>query len=169
MTTRRLVLIRHAKAEPYAATDRSRDLTDRGRREATAAGEHLQATGVRPDYAVVSPSARTRATWELAAKAMGADAEVVYDTSVYTGGADAVLATLQAVPEDTSVLAFVGHNPAVAHLAHVLEDGTGDVASLQRMMAGFPPGSTAVFEVEVPWAELGPETGRLVDFRPGAG
>jgi hypothetical protein len=37
------------------------------------------------------------------------------------------------------------------------------------MLHGFPAASLALFEVEVPWAELGSETGRLVDFRPGAG
>ena len=59
--------MRHAKAEPFAETDHERVLTERGRRDAVEAGLHLAATGVVPDYAVVSSAARTVATWEAVA------------------------------------------------------------------------------------------------------
>jgi phosphohistidine phosphatase len=61
----------------------------------------------------------------------------------------------------------VGHNPSIGHLAHVLDeeatpDGGGEAD------AGFPPGTAAVFEVGVPFAEVGPGRARLIDVRrPG--
>ncbi|HEX6249373.1 MAG TPA: histidine phosphatase family protein [Nocardioidaceae bacterium] len=168
MTSRRhLVLVRHAKAEPFAATDHARELTDRGRREAAAAGSYLKERDVVPDHAVVSSAARTRATWDVMEQTMGSGATVVHDDSVYAGSTDVVLEVLRLVPDEARSVVFVGHQPAVGYLAHLLDDGAGDHEALHRMLHGFPTASMAVFEVEVPWADLAAECGRLVDFRPG--
>lgn len=165
--TRRLVLVRHAKAEPFASTDRARELTDRGRHDAEAAGRYLQERGVKPDHAVVSSSVRTRATWEVMEAALGSSAEVVHDDAVYSGSSDVVLEALRVVPDDAGTVIFVGHQPTVGLVAHLLDDGHGDHEALHQMLHGFPTASMATFEVQVWWADLGPETGRLVDFRPG--
>src|SRR5438094_761470 len=62
----RLILLRHAKAENDAPSgdDFDRPLAPRGRREAAAMAGQLAALGIRPDLALVSPSLRTRETWE---------------------------------------------------------------------------------------------------------
>jgi phosphohistidine phosphatase len=164
---RRLVLVRHAKAEPFASTDQARDLTDRGRRDARAAGSYLREVSVVADHAVVSISQRTRATWEEMEKEMASGAEAVFDESVYAGSTDVVLEALRLVPDAARVVLFVGHQPSIGSLAHLLDDGDGDPGALHSMLHGFPTSSLAVFELEVPWQDLGPETGRLVDFRPG--
>ncbi len=164
---RRLVVVRHAKAEPFASTDHARDLTDRGRREAEAAGAYLRERSLVPDHAVVSPAVRTRATWEAMEQVMGSAAEVVYDDSVYSGSTDVVLDALRYVPEDADVVVFVGHQPTIGYLAHLLDDGEGEPEALHSMLHGFPTASMAIFAVEVRWEELGPEAGRLVDFRSG--
>lgn len=161
--------MRHAKAEPFASTDHARALTDRGRREAEAAGAYLREQSVVPDHAVVSPAERTRATWEAMEAVMESSAEVVYDDSVYAGSTDVVLEALRFVPDGAGILVFVGHQPTIGYLAHLLDDGEGDPAALHSMLHGFPTASMAIFEVDVPWEELGPETGRLVDFRAGQG
>jgi phosphohistidine phosphatase len=167
--TRRLVVVRHARAEPFAASDHARDLTDRGRREAETAAAYLKARTVVPDHAVVSPSVRTRATWAAMEQVIGSAAEVVYDESVYAGSTDVVLESLRLVPEHARVVVFVGHQPTIGYLAHLLDDGEGDPEALHSMLHGFPTASMAFFEVEVAWEDLGPEAGRLVDFRPGEG
>jgi phosphohistidine phosphatase len=167
-TRRRLALIRHAKAESFAPSDHARELTERGVREAVALGAHLRQHGLVPDHAVVSSSARTVATWAAIAEQTGCTVEPVLDDAVYTGSPDVVLEALRAVPEDTSVLAFVGHNPTVGYVAHLVDDGHGDPDALVELVQGFPPGSVAVFEVDGAWAGLGPESGRLVGFRAGS-
>lgn len=159
--------MRHAKAEPFAATDHDRELTDRGMREARAAGEALLSTGRLPDHVVVSTSRRTRATWEVMAETLDCDAEVVDDPAVYSGSEDVLLERLRAVPEDARTVLFVGHQPTVGYVAHLLDDGAGDPEALRRMLHGFTPGSYAVFEIGCGWGALGPETGRLVDFHSG--
>ena len=160
----RLIVMRHAKAEPFAATDHGRTLTDRGRASAAAAGEHLGAESLVPDHAVVSTAVRALQTWETVAGAAGATVEADVDGAVYTGSPQVVLETLRAVPADAETVIFVGHNPTAAYVAHLLDNGDGDAAALTELLHGFPPGALAVFEVDVPWAELGPETGRVVGF-----
>jgi phosphohistidine phosphatase len=166
---RRLVLIRHAKAEPFAATDRERQLTDRGHRDAREAGGYLREQGIVPDYAVVSSADRTRQTWEGIELGLGAHTEVTFDDAVYSGSPDVVLEALRTVPESARALVFVGHQPTVGYVAHLLEDGAGDAGALHRMLHGFPTASMAIFEIGCAWEVLGAETGRLVDFRPGRG
>ena len=43
---RRLIVMRHAKAENFADTDHERTLTDRGRADAEAAGARLREDGL---------------------------------------------------------------------------------------------------------------------------
>ncbi len=169
MTDRlRLIVMRHAKAEPFAATDFERSLTDRGVRAATEAGEHLRERGLVPDLALVSSSQRTRQTWSaLAEGADATDCEVTFEDAAYTGSADVVLEALQAVPPGARTVLFVGHNPTAAFLCHLLDDGAGDPEAVSGLLTGFPPAALAVFEVAVPWTGLGSESGRLVGYHVG--
>lgn len=160
-------MIRHARAESFAPSDHARALTERGAREAVALGAYLREHDLVPDHAVVSSSVRTVATWAAVAEQTASMVEPVLDDAVYTGSPDVVLEALRAVPDDTAVLAFVGHNPTVGYVAHLVDDGHGDPDALVGLLQGFPPGSVAVFEVDGPWSELGPESGRLVGFRAG--
>ncbi len=160
--------MRHAKAEPFASTDHERALTDRGRREAVEAGRYLSERGVVPDHVVVSSAKRTMGTWAAMTEALESTPTVVADDAVYAGSVDVVLETLRLVPEDARVVVFVGHQPAIGYLAHLLDDGAGDHEALHQMLHGFATASMAFFDVEVAWADLAEESGRLVDFRPGS-
>jgi phosphohistidine phosphatase len=167
---RRLIVMRHAKAEPFASSDHDRTLTDRGLASARDAGAHLRAQGILPDHAIVSSAVRTRQTWDAVVEAAGlADTPVSFDDTVFTGSADVVLEVLRAVPEDVGTLMFVGHNPTAAFLCHHLDAGDGDPDATSEMFRGFPPGALAVLDVPVPWAELGAETANVTDFYVGRG
>lgn len=167
--SRRLIVMRHAKAEAFAATDHARVLTERGTRDAAEAGHFLASSSTVPDFAVVSSAVRAVATWEAVAKESGSTAEVSVDDAVYTGSPDVALDALRAVPERAQRVIFVGHNPTAAYLAHLLDDGDGEAAAVAGLLEGFPPTALAVFEVTGPWSGLGQESGRLVDFHVGVG
>ncbi|QNN52866.1 SixA phosphatase family protein [Nocardioides mesophilus] len=169
MTERRLIVMRHAKAEPFAADDQDRRLSERGVLDAAAAGRHLAATQLVPDHAVVSPAVRTRMTWDEVCRASGSSASVSFDDAIYHGDTEAALETLQSVPGQARTVILVGHNPTASYLCHLLDDGAGDVDATSGLMGGFPTSALAVFDVEVPWLELGAETGRLVGFHVGHG
>jgi len=159
-----LVILRHGKAEAFAAEDHRRRLTDRGRRAAVAAGEWLAEQGMVPTHAFVSSAARAHDTWEAVAEGSGSAAAVRVEDAVYTADADSAVDILRTAPSDARVVIFVGHNPTAASLAHLLDDGNPDPDAFRAMTRGFPPGALAVLEVAVPWAELGAATGHLVAF-----
>jgi phosphohistidine phosphatase len=160
--------MRHAKAEPYGASDHDRRLTARGRAAAVDAGRHLRDAGLVPDVALVSSATRTRDTWAAVAEGSGADdAAGSLSDRLFTGGPDDVLEAVQAVAQDVGTVLYIGHNPTATFLVHLLDDGDGDATAAAGMLRGLPPGALVTLEVRVPWSELGAETGRVVDFYVG--
>jgi len=72
VTVKRLALIRHAKAK-QGDRDIERPLARRGREDARVIGEWLAERAV-PDVVLVSPSERTRETWQCASAVLPSDA-----------------------------------------------------------------------------------------------
>jgi phosphohistidine phosphatase len=169
VTNRRLIVMRHAKAEPFAASDQARELTPKGRADACDAGGYLAATQLVPDYAIVSPAVRARATWDEVASASGSKADAVFDEALFSGGVDGVLEALHVVPEEVETVIFVGHNPTAEYLAHVLDDGNGEPAAVTQMLAGYPTSALTVLEVDVPWSDITEGVGRVRHFHIGRG
>jgi len=134
--TRQLVLIRHAKAVQGGSSDAKRPLADRGRSDAAALGRWLVARGVTPDRVVISPSRRTRQTWELAGTASPIIDERIYDNTV-----EDLLEIVHETPDDVQTLVLVGHNPSMGELA----------ATFDPTLREFPTSATAIVEVD-DWA-----------------
>ena len=113
---RELILLRHAKAvsADSVSDDRTRGLTDRGRREAKAAGAALKAAGIAWDAARVSSSARTRETAALALGDSPAPAPVYLDT-LYLAEPETIWAVAQSTGADRVLV--IGHNPGLHELA----------------------------------------------------
>ena len=106
---RRLVVIRHAKAEPVASSDHARRLTDRGRQDAAEAGRWARAAGFLPDHALVSTAARAHETWTAFATA--ADADLVPDLD---GTSSQQLTHEFPVPPDRDISWIIGLGVAAA-------------------------------------------------------
>ncbi len=69
-------LLRHGDAEDGSGKpDAERDLTEKGERQARAAGRALKALGVKLDVCITSPKLRARRTAQLACEALGAPIE----------------------------------------------------------------------------------------------
>ena len=167
MRPRRLVIVRHGRAEAYAAEDHERELTPGGVEDARALGRWLADQGWLPDHAVVSSAVRTQQTWSALADAAGLAQQPEIEDGVYNAGPEAVLDVLRTVPEDVRTLLLLGHNPTVAWLANSLDDGGGDPGELMAVMDGFPPASCALLEVEAGWDALADGCARLVrSWRP---
>lgn len=115
-----LVLVRHAKAQPLAADDRSRRLVEAGRAQCGELRAWLDEQGLVPDRVLVSVALRAQETWELARVGRG---EVVVVEELYQAGPDEVRGLVAATPSEVGVLAVVGHNPALEDLAWQLDDG----------------------------------------------
>jgi phosphohistidine phosphatase len=140
---RRLILLRHGKAESVSATggDFDRGLTDRGRRDCALIGRVLAEAGVTIDLALVSAARRTRETWEDVARAFPTAREQVV-RGLYLASPEQIWATVETVGAGLSVM-VVGHNPGLHELALTLakDDPAAGLAS-------FPTAAAAVFSLD---------------------
>ncbi len=146
---RRLVLMRHAKAERHGADggDFDRPLTGRGRKDAALMGRVLAGAGIHPDRVLVSSALRTLQTWEAVAPAFP-DAEVLEVRSLYHAEPGVILAAVEK-ETDADCLMVVAHNPGVHALALRLLQWASAPPSIQaRFERGFPTATAAVFEID---------------------
>lgn len=146
---RRLVLMRHAKAERAGAGDNDfeRALTPRGGADATLVARALEASGVRPDKVLVSSAVRTRQTWEAMAQVFP-DAEVQLTRLLYHAEPDVILDAVEAETAADTVM-VVAHNPGVHVLTlRILKYGSAPPSVLARFDRGFPTSSAAVFGID---------------------
>ncbi|WP_026256864.1 SixA phosphatase family protein [Actinopolymorpha alba] len=159
--TRRLLLLRHGKAEsPLGVSDQDRPLAGRGRRQSEYAGAECRARGVTPELVVVSPARRAWETWEWFAAGLKAAPEVDIDRRVYANTVDDLLDVINEVPDEIGTLLIVGHNPSVAGLASILDDDSSRPARTP-LADGYPTGALAVFDLDVSWALVAPGVARL--------
>jgi phosphohistidine phosphatase len=161
---RRVVILRHAKADWPDVPDHERPLADRGRRDAPAAGRWLAGHGPPPDLTLCSTAARTRETWKLAAAELPGRPPTRYEGKIYEASLGDLLAVLGGVPDDVQRLLLIGHNPGMHALAESLA-GRSEGDALTRMKrGGFPTAAIAVLTLPGSWktAEHGAAT--LVDY-----
>ena len=163
MTSRKLVLLRHAKAEtPGELLDFDRQLTDRGRADAGAAGAWLAAQNLSPDLVLCSSAARTRQTWHGVAVALSqaapeADApQVRYEDSLYHGGRTEVVDLLRGVPGSVETVLLIGHNPTISDVSLLLRPDGGSASAEGLKTAGI-----AVHEVD-DWSATEPGSMPLI-------
>ena len=162
-----LVILRHSEAEPFAAEDHQRQLTERGRCVSVADGEWLATRGIVPTHAFVSSAVRAQETWAGVSEGSGSVAVPRIEDTAYTADTDTAVDLLRTAPTDARMVIFVGHNPTAASLVHHLDDGDPAPDAFRALARSFPPGALAVLEVAVPWSELAVASGHLAAFHVG--
>ncbi len=159
---KRLILLRHAQAVAKTKTDRDRELSPTGRAQTERVATLLPRDGFRPAAALVSPSARTRETWDRARTGLG-DVPVRIEEPIYSGDAGDLVALVRQQPDAADPLILVGHNPTIHELAAALLDGAAPGAS--PAPDDFPTGAVAVLDLDVAhWSELRGGRATLVSF-----
>ena len=94
-----LIIMRHAKAEPFGDKgDSERELTDKGLKQAKAVGKGIESLGLVPDQISCSSVTRTRQTLDRMLKTFGDKPIVDYRISLYDGGVQAVFDELARGP-----------------------------------------------------------------------
>jgi len=173
MTTRQLILMRHASAGPSGGSgggsgggpvgkgDRERPLTPLGLLEARRVGARLQAQGGVPDRVLCSVARRCRETWEEVSRAFDEEIAVDFDERLYNASGRVLLEAIAEVDESDRLL-VLAHNPGISLLARELGGDAG--AAIEGLRRGFTPASTACFEVEGPWSRVSRRTLRLLRF-----
>jgi len=158
VSEQRLILMRHAKAEPPdGGADIDRPLTVRGHADAGAAGAWLVRSELLPDLVLCSPARRTRQTWHGVAVALAeaASPTVTYAPEIYTGAVGELLQLIRAVQASARTVLLIGHNPAISMLTASLAPSTADKNGMRT--AGI-----AVHQPRVEWDRLGPGDAALL-------
>ena len=163
-TPRRIVLLRHAKAEWSQDSDHERPLAERGRKDAPVAGRKLADSGIDFDLALCSTAVRTRETWKLAVHELPHRPRTVYEERLYDASLGELIAVFNETPDEVRDLLVIGHNPGM----HAAVDGlsgsaTGD--ALARVARdGFPTAAYGVVEFSGSWKSLELGAGKLVEY-----
>jgi len=152
--TRRLVLLRHAKAEhPLGIDDHERALALAGRKQCRKVGVAMAEAGVEPDLVLCSSALRTRQTWELVRSGLAVEPRVEFRSEVYEAGASSIIALSRTVPDDVRTLLVVGHEPTMSHVAELLAGPGSDEVAYLRVQVGVPTASWSVLESDAPWEQ----------------
>lgn len=163
---RRLIILRHAKAERASPTGRDfeRPLAPRGREDVAKMGAYMARHGLLPDRALVSPAQRTRETWTLITAALSATPTVKYDERLYEAKAETILRVIQEMPPPTHTLCVVAHNPGLQQFALLLI-GAGDTEARERLAQKLPTCGLLVVDFSIDaWDKVAAGQGRLDRF-----
>ena len=154
MGTLRLTLLRHGHAEPIAgaADDFARQLTARGRVEATGVGARLALAGLVPDLVLASTARRTQATAQLMAAACSiAKDRLECRDELYNASAETIWQVAATQAGRARHVLVVGHNPGISQLASRL---TARTAGLPRRVDLPPAGLVTATWHHPAWANL---------------
>ncbi|AEW93374.1 MULTISPECIES: SixA phosphatase family protein [Streptomycetaceae] len=163
-TPRRIVLLRHAKADWAQESDHERPLSDRGRKDAPVAGQWLAWKGFLPELTLCSTAQRTRETWKLVAHELPQRPKTVYEERLYEASLGELLALINETSDEVADLMLVGHNPGMHALADALTGrAEGDLAARMNRSA-FPTCAIAVITFDGSWKSVEHGVGTLADY-----
>jgi phosphohistidine phosphatase len=156
-TTKHLLLLRHAKSSwnDPALSDHDRPLAPRGRRAAPLIGKYLREHEVPISLVLCSSARRARETVELAQPG----GELQVEDGLYAASTDQLMDRLRRLPEEASVVMFVGHNPTIEQLAVALLANPAELAGRK-----YPTAALAWLSFEGPWQALAPGRAGLTAF-----
>jgi phosphohistidine phosphatase len=154
-----LFLLRHAEtAEKQSGqTDKERELTSKGLKEAMLIGIYLQKSNTKFDTIISSTATRTRSTTQIVSDAMRASADkIIYEDQLYEASLRTFLALINKLDDDLNTVMFVGHNPTISYLAEFLASAPiGDIATGGLVNIKFDMAS---------WSKVTKSSGELVRY-----
>ena len=137
-----LIIMRHAKAEPFGDKgDSERELTDKGLKQAKAVGKGIESLGLVPDQISCSSVTRTRQTLDRMLKTFGDKPIVDYRISLFM---------------------IVGHEPTVSISAQWLASADSDGERLDLLNLGLSPASIVIMGSNKPFDEWQVHSGELL-------
>lgn len=111
---KRVVIVRHAKAVPYGYEDDfNRDLTDRGKSDASLVSNILVDKQIMPDTIISSPAKRALKTARIFAGNLGFERNrITENDDIYDGlTTSEFLGLIHELPDEAKTVFFFGHNP----------------------------------------------------------
>ena len=167
---KRLFVLRHAKSswDDPGIDDHERPLAPRGRRAVKVLHQHLCEQHIALELVLCSSSRRTRETLE----GVEPGGETSIESELYAASAKDLIERLRRVPEPTSSVMVIGHNPAMQLLVLRLTANAGRVpegSDLAAIQQKFPTGALATLTFDCAWSELSSGRAELTAYvRPKA-
>ncbi|MBA3020688.1 MAG: histidine phosphatase family protein [Propionicimonas sp.] len=160
MANKTLIVLRHAKSSwQTTEADQRRPLSERGERDALAAGEIL--AGYKLDVVLASTATRVQLTWEGATEAGAECADVRFSESVYQAWPGELLGLIQGLDESDSTAVLIGHQPTLSELILALAKPN---ELTEKVAKKFPTCGLAVLTFAGTWAELAEGAAELARF-----
>lgn len=143
---KRLILVRHGKAEPSRGQDFNRNLLVVGEERSIAAANQLMELNIVPDLILSSSSFRTKQTSERMAEIFWNDREkITLLPELYLADSGTLMEVIKKT-EDATCLMLVGHNNGISDLCTLLS--SAGTYSLKTS-------GTIVFNIAIDhWSEL---------------
>ncbi len=158
-----LILVRHAESgeKVTGQTDKERELTTTGLRQAASVGRFLKHSSYSIDWFIVSSATRTMQTTKLITEQLGFERfqdRISVEEDLYQGSVGTMLELLHQV-DAHACIAIVAHNPTISYFAEFV--CTSEVEELA-------PAHTLVFKIPIgSWKEIQKATATLVErFEP---
>jgi phosphohistidine phosphatase len=150
---RRLLMMRHAKSDwPPGVVDRQRPLSERGRRDAPAAGRWIADDPGLPDVIVVSPAVRTQQTLELVAATWQIAVPTRIDDRIYEATWEQLADVIAELPTEANSAVVIGHNPGLEEFAAHWPRGR-DPQAAATLRSKFPTCAIADISIQGSWAD----------------
>ena len=150
-----IYLARHAKSSwnSGAATDFDRPLSNRGVADAVRMGDELNRLGWKPEKIISSPAVRAKQTCQTLCDKLGYDFDhVVWNKDFYAAYVVTLLHSLSVLPESSSSVMLVGHNPSMEDLLlHFCSDASEFEQKNGKL---FTTGNVAKITVDSKWKNL---------------
>lgn len=151
-----LILIRHAEtAEKVTGqTDKDRELTTAGIRQAASAGAFLRGQGMNLDIILSSGATRAETTAQLIAEQLSSRENLTIEDELYQASVGTLFETIRNSDQHQNI-AIVGHNPTVSYFAEFITNT--DIEELR-------PGSVIIFKVPIGnWKDLAKGCATMLD------
>jgi phosphohistidine phosphatase len=165
---KRLLLLRHGKAEGAVSDDRKRALIARGKTDSARMGQFLREDAYVPDCILCSNATRTRETVDAILPELPAKPEVKYLAELYLAEPELILSLVRRANDKLGSLMIVGHNPGLEQCALALAAVPLEKKLRKRydvMDEKFPTCALAVIDFEgEKWRDVTPGGGDLDAF-----
>lgn len=144
---KQLILLRHAKTEPFSdsGSDEHRNLTDRGHSDAQLMARQIRDLGIRPTGALVSTARRTRQTFSEV-RHIFPELPVTFSDKMYLADPEDIVRCIGTLP-GTDCLLVIGHNPGLHELSLQISDTSGhrNSEAAGHLRVNFPTAAAAIF------------------------
>ena len=153
---KQVVIVRHGKAVPYGYEDDfTRDLRERGKKDARLISDELKKRSILPDKIISSPAKRAFKTAMIFAENLNyRRQDIITVEDIYDGlTTEDFLELIRLLPPDVNTVFFFGHNPGFYYYVCNL---------LDEFYSDMPTTSTVGINFDIKkWEEVEARSGKL--------